>query len=83
MEMESGCFAAMCGRAGVKCGIICVTMVDRLVRDNITGVQGSGIGCQMKDWEMLPQTICLKYIMESMGSLTLSPRSSSCLINLH
>uniref|UniRef100_H2ZBV0 Nucleoside phosphorylase domain-containing protein n=1 Tax=Ciona savignyi TaxID=51511 RepID=H2ZBV0_CIOSA len=66
MEMESTCFTAMCTRAGVKCGVICVALVDRLVRDNVTGVKGTGIGCQLKEWEMLPQIICSKYIKESL-----------------
>nr|XP_002128532.1 uridine phosphorylase 2 [Ciona intestinalis] len=67
MEMESTCFTAMCLRAGVKCGVICVALVDRLVRDNVTGVKGTGVGTdnKLKEWELLPQVICAKYIKEN------------------
>lgn len=45
-EMESNLLSAYCRRANIKCAIMCVTVVNRLISDNVT----SDVE-QIKEWE--------------------------------
>ena len=41
IEMECVALGALCHRAGVKCAVVCVTLVDRLLGDQVgRGRQG-------------------------------------------
>lgn len=62
IEMESLCFAAMAHRAAVKSAIVCCTIVDRLVSDQITAKHDT-----MDEWQSRPQMIVAKYICQKMG----------------
>ncbi|KAK3866403.1 hypothetical protein Pcinc_028072 [Petrolisthes cinctipes] len=62
MEMESLCFAALCHHAGIRCAVICVTLLNRL-----TGDQVSTSKEVLGKWQEYPQMLVSRYIKQQMG----------------
>ncbi|KAI8495707.1 Uridine phosphorylase 1 [Branchiostoma belcheri] len=62
IEMESLCFAALCKNAGVKAGVVCVTLVDRLRGDQVTTPHDT-----LKEWELRPQKLLARFIRSRLG----------------
>jgi len=58
-EMESVCFASILNRANVKCAVLCVTLLNRLLGDSITAVPNL-----KAEWELRPGEIVLEYIKQ-------------------
>lgn len=54
--MESVCFAAMCNRAGVPAAVLCVTLLDRLKKDQVDLTTE-----QHEDFQSRPQKIVVAY----------------------
>ncbi|CAD5215136.1 unnamed protein product [Bursaphelenchus okinawaensis] len=57
IEMESTCFAAMTKRANCKAAIICVTLVNRMLGDQVTVEEND-----YKEFEMRPFNVVTKFI---------------------
>lgn len=57
IEMESVTFAAMCHAAGIKAGIICVTLLDRLLGDQVLLD-----AFQYAEYQTRPQQLAAKFI---------------------
>ncbi|XP_006824023.2 uridine phosphorylase 1-like [Saccoglossus kowalevskii] len=57
IEMESLCFASMMNRAGIKAGVVCVTILDRLKGDQVVTPKE-----ELRRWEERPQTVVARYI---------------------
>ncbi|OQR77228.1 uridine phosphorylase 1-like [Tropilaelaps mercedesae] len=62
IEMESSVFAAMCTYAGVKCAVVCVTLVDRLSTDQISASRAT-----LSAWQDRPQKAVAAYIKHKLG----------------
>ncbi|CAD5220936.1 unnamed protein product [Bursaphelenchus xylophilus] len=62
IEMESTCFAAMTKRAGCKAVIICVTLVNRMLGDQVTLAEND-----YKEFEMRPFNVVSKFISKRLG----------------
>lgn len=62
IEMESLTFAAMCRNAGVKGGVICVTIVDRLKDDQVTAT-----GEMLKIWQERVLHLAAMYIKDKLN----------------
>jgi len=59
VEMEALLFSAYCSRYGVKCAVVCVTMLDRLLGDVVTGKNN-------KIFEFYPQAVVAGFIKSSL-----------------
>lgn len=57
IEMESLAFAALTHHAGVKSAVICVTLLDRLVGDQVLAPKEV-----LDEWQLRPQKLISKYI---------------------
>ncbi|XP_035207739.1 uridine phosphorylase 2-like isoform X2 [Stegodyphus dumicola] len=57
IEMESLTFAAMCNTAGVKGGVICVTLLDRLKDDQVTASSET-----LKEWQLRVLHLAAYYV---------------------
>lgn len=57
IEMEASLFAALCGHAGVRAAIVCVTLLNRLVSDQITENKEL-----LLEWQDRPQKVVGAYI---------------------
>ncbi|GFR10860.1 uridine phosphorylase 2 [Trichonephila clavata] len=62
IEMESLTFGAMCRNAGLKGGVICVTLVDRLKEDQLTATAE-----ECKDWQQRVLHLATMYIKEKLN----------------
>lgn len=62
IEMESLTFAAMCRNGGVKGGVICVTIVDRLKGDQVTAT-----GEMLKIWQKRVIHLAAMYIKDKLN----------------
>lgn len=62
IEMESLCFLAMCHQANVNGAVICATLLDRLVSDQISEPKSL-----LKEWEERPAKIVLRYIQKKLS----------------
>ncbi|KAL5010070.1 hypothetical protein ScPMuIL_012375 [Solemya velum] len=62
IEMESLCFAAMAHRGGIKCAVLCCTLLDRLKGDQLTSSHEL-----MNEWGTRPQKIVAEYICKTLG----------------
>lgn len=61
IEMESLTFGAMCRNAGLKGGVICVTLVDRLKEDQVTVTAE-----ECKNWQQSVLHLAAMYIKEKL-----------------
>jgi len=52
IEMESNILGSMCRRMGIKCATVCVTLLDRLIGDEVLSTKED-----IKKWENFPQQI--------------------------
>lgn len=57
IEMEAHILSAFTHRAGVRCSIVCVTLLNRLLGDQVTSPKA-----MLKDFEARPLTIMAEYI---------------------
>uniref|UniRef100_T1J0D2 Uridine phosphorylase n=1 Tax=Strigamia maritima TaxID=126957 RepID=T1J0D2_STRMM len=62
IEMEASAFAAFCHRSGIKGGIICVTLVNRINGDQIT--QSKSV---LEAWQHRPQQLAAKFILKTLA----------------
>lgn len=62
IEMEASMFAAMCHFAGLKGGVVCVTLLDRLEGDQVD-LPGS----EMIELQDRPQELALQFIRHRLG----------------
>lgn len=61
IEMESACFAAMCKRAEIAAGVVCVTLVNRLKGDQVSLDQK-----EHEDFQTRPMKIIISYIIKQL-----------------
>ena len=61
IEMESACFAAMCKRASIPAGIVCVTLINRLQGDQVSLSQK-----EHQDFQIRPMKIVITYIIKQL-----------------
>ncbi|XP_037094740.1 uridine phosphorylase 1-like isoform X2 [Pollicipes pollicipes] len=61
MEMESLMFAALCHHAGIRAGVICVTLLDRLKGDQVSADKKT-----LNEWQEYPQRLVARYIRRRM-----------------
>lgn len=59
--MESACFAAMCKRAEIAAGVVCVTLVNRLKGDQVSLDQK-----EHEDFQTRPMKIIISYIIKQL-----------------
>jgi len=62
IEMEATAFAAFCHHAGVQGGVICVTLVNRLIGDQISQPK-----VVLESWQLQPQQLAAKFIQKTLG----------------
>ncbi|CAL1290662.1 unnamed protein product [Larinioides sclopetarius] len=62
MEMESLAFAAICHHAGIKGAVICVTLLNRLLGDQISASKEI-----MEEWQERPQKLAIKFIKKRLN----------------
>ncbi|GFW17385.1 uridine phosphorylase 1 [Trichonephila clavipes] len=62
MEMESLAFAAMCHHANVKGAVICVSLLNRLLGDQISASKDI-----MEEWQERPQKLAIKFIKKRLN----------------
>uniref|UniRef100_A0A914W2C6 Nucleoside phosphorylase domain-containing protein n=1 Tax=Plectus sambesii TaxID=2011161 RepID=A0A914W2C6_9BILA len=63
IEMESVCFAATLFRANVKGAIVCVTLLNRLVGDQVVMTRA-----ELLEWEERPFQLVIQYVKDSLAS---------------
>ena len=61
IEMESACFAAMCKRAGIVAGVVCVALLDRLKGDQVSLSHE-----EHEEFQIRPMKIILMYIINKL-----------------
>ncbi|GIY66619.1 uridine phosphorylase 2 [Caerostris darwini] len=61
IEMESLTFGAMCRNAGLRGGVICVTLLDRLKDDQVTASEE-----ELKEWQKSVLHLAAMYIKEKL-----------------
>ncbi|CAH1774885.1 unnamed protein product [Owenia fusiformis] len=64
IEMESVCFGSMCHHAGIKCAVVCVTLLDRLQGDQVSTPHDV-----LDSWSQRPMTIVARHIKNRMKTL--------------
>ncbi|XP_033624125.1 uridine phosphorylase 2-like [Asterias rubens] len=57
IEMEGTCLAAMCHKSGIKGAVVCVTLLDRLLGDQVNMTPE-----EHDEWEQRPQELMAKFI---------------------
>ncbi|GIX87488.1 uridine phosphorylase 1 [Caerostris extrusa] len=62
MEMESLAFAAICHHARIKGAVICVTLLNRLLGDQISTPKEI-----MEEWQERPQKLAIKFIKKRLN----------------
>lgn len=62
IEMEAVAFASMCRYAGIPGAIVCVTLVNRLLGDQITSTKAA-----MAELQQRPQQLMLGFIKKRMA----------------
>ncbi|KAL5503285.1 hypothetical protein EMCRGX_G010209 [Ephydatia muelleri] len=63
IEMESAALAAICHKANIKCAIVCVTLLNRLVGDQILVPEE-----EYKAFQTRPQELVAKFIKAKLGN---------------
>ncbi|XP_022082673.1 uridine phosphorylase 1-like isoform X2 [Acanthaster planci] len=58
IEMEASCLAAMCGAAQIKGAVVCVTLLDRLLGDQVTMTEE-----EHDKWEQRPQELIARFFL--------------------
>ncbi|XP_067685550.1 uridine phosphorylase 1-like isoform X2 [Haliotis asinina] len=61
IEMESAGFFALCHKAGVKCGVVCVTFIDRLSTEDVP--TDTDI---LSEWTQRPQILVARFIKKQL-----------------
>ena len=61
IEMECSAMAALCHRAGVRCAIACVVLVDRLKGDQVDIPPET-----YHQWQLQPQNLVIQYIKKKL-----------------
>ncbi|XP_038078302.1 uridine phosphorylase 2-like [Patiria miniata] len=61
IEMEGTCLAAMCGAAKIKGAVVCVTLLDRLLGDQVTMTPE-----QHQEWEHRPQELLARFFINQL-----------------
>ncbi|KAH6930308.1 hypothetical protein HPB50_012613 [Hyalomma asiaticum] len=72
IEMEASQFAAMCHFAGLKGGVVCVALLDRLEGDQV-----DVSGAEMIEWQERPQELALQFIRNRLG---LPPKTNKYMV---
>ncbi|XP_075749152.1 uridine phosphorylase 1-like [Rhipicephalus microplus] len=72
IEMEAAQFAAMCHFAGLKGGVVCVALLDRLEGDQVDVPD-----YDMIEWQERPQELALQFIRNRLG---LPPKTNKYLV---
>ncbi|XP_045154488.1 uridine phosphorylase 2 isoform X4 [Echinops telfairi] len=62
IEMECTVFAAICGRCGIKAGVVCVTLLNRLEGDQITTPHDV-----LVEYQQRPQLLIATFIKQQLG----------------
>ncbi|XP_046553112.1 uridine phosphorylase 1-like [Haliotis rubra] len=63
IEMESAGFFALCHKAGVKCGVVCVTFIDRLSTEDVP--TDTDI---LSEWTQRPQILVARFIKKRLAN---------------
>lgn len=61
-EMESVGFVALCNRINIPCAVICVTLLDRYISDQITASHET-----LASWQMKPIQLFAKFVLKHMN----------------
>ncbi|XP_074596683.1 uridine phosphorylase 1 [Brevipalpus obovatus] len=61
IEMEANAFAALCNKAGIKCGVVNVVLVNRLQGDQVKISKD-----EYKEYQKRPARFAIKYILKSL-----------------
>ena len=64
IEMECSAMAALCHKAGVRCAIVCVVLVDRLKDDQVDIPQET-----YHKWQLQPQNLVVQYIKKKLTEM--------------
>lgn len=62
IEMECTAIASLCNKTGVKCAVVCVTLLDRLKGDQVV-IKPE----QYKEFSQRPQTVLARFIKTRLG----------------
>jgi len=62
IEMESLAFASLTHHAGIKAAVICVSIVDRLIADQVLAPKEV-----LHEWQLRPQKLVAQYIKKHLG----------------
>lgn len=66
IEMECSAMAALCFKASVRCAIVCVVLVNRLINgDQVDRLNGDQVDIPeetYKEYQLRPQTLVAQYI---------------------
>ena len=64
IEMECSAMAALCHKAGVRCAIVCVVLVDRLKGDQVDISPET-----YHEWQLQPQNLVVQYIKKKLTEI--------------